>query len=237
MAQHRKGPPTDTLIAEYRAGATTTELAAKYSMHHTAIGGRLRRAGVEIRPARARALYDNGPQVQEAIRLYCKEGISMATIARRLGTSHSTVQRALAEFGVATRPHGLMDASIVIPTSQTDLAYMAGLFDGEGNLQFAKGRPRVGCKIAVYSTTSEVMNWVHDKFGGSLRWDHKRTKVHGWKPIGIWELYRAQDVGRLLAALLPYLIIKRALALDALRLFEKELHLTFPTHNDPVDPR
>lgn len=235
MPTHRKGPPTPQLIEEYQAGATTPELGAKYGMHHSAVQGRLKRAGVALRAARARALFDEVDRTDAAVRMYTHDGLSIATIAQKLGTSRSTVQRALSTRGVATRPNGLRDATITVPTDTAVLAYMAGLFDGEGNLQFKERHGTLGCKMAVYSTTSDVMNWVRGRFGGSLRWDSSRTKKYGHKPIGIWELYRAQDVGRLLAALLPYLIIKRAAALKALRLFERRLHLTFASADDPAD--
>lgn len=237
MPKHRKGPPTQLLIEEYQAGSTTPELGKKYGMSHAAIQGRLKRAGIKLRPARARAFYDLHDLTNQAVILYTQHGFSIPTIAERLGGSRSTIQRALAVRGIAMRAH-CRNATITIPDSPTILAYMAGLFDGEGNLQFRnRDNGSVGCKLAVYSTTSDVMNWVHKTFGGSLRWDHARTKRRGWKPIGIWEIYRAQDVGRLLSALLPYLIIKRSLALDALRHFEKALHLAFTTNDHPVQSR
>lgn len=236
MTKHRKGPATPILIEEYQAGASTPQLARKYGMHHAAIQGRLKRAGIKLRPARARALYDCAERTNEAVRLYTQEGLSMASIARRIGVSHSTVQRALAERGVATRPNGCRDATIHIPRSATDIAYMAGLFDGEGNLQIrGRNNGSVATKLAVYSTTPAAVEWVAKTFGGSVRWDHKRHEQRGWKPMGIWEIYRAQDVGRLLVAMMPYLIIKRAAARKALRHFREVLHLAFTSDDDPMD--
>lgn len=209
MPTHRKGPATPKLAAEYESGATSTDLATKYGMTHAAVIGRLRRAGVPIRPARRRALYDRAKLSAEIVSAY-QGGAPMVEIAKQLETSHGTVQRTIAASGVETRPHGLRRQTVKVPTDPLVLGYLAGLLDGEGNLQLrTKKDGGLSCKMAIYSTTPGVMRWLVREVGGVVRFDTKRTESKGWLPIGSWCVYRSRDVAALLRAMLPLLIVKK----------------------------
>lgn len=228
----RKGPEIARLREEYEGGATSTELAAKYGCTHAAITRRLARAGVTLRPARRRAMYDK-PETLAAIVSAYQGGVPMSEIAPTFGVSHSTVQRALKQSGVKLRPFGLRKRTVTVPTDPAALGYLCGLFDGEGNLQFRDkhaGRS-IGCKMAIYNTDPGVMRWLMRTVGGKVLFDTARTKRHGWLPIGTWNVYRAQDVAALLAAMLPFLIVKKRQAENALRLFRHrfEIHDSPPT--------
>jgi hypothetical protein len=230
MVMQRKGPPTDELAAEYESGATSVELAGKYGMTHAAVVRRLRRAGTPIRPARRRTIYDDVAITSAIVEAY-ESGQPMAEIADRMMIGRGTVQRAIAASGTKARPHGLRRQSVSVPVDRADLGWLAGMFDGEGNLQLRKpdADGSMACKLAIYSTTPEVMDWLSEKVGGTVRWDHKRTELRGWKPIGIWEVYRAQDVAVLLRAMLPHLVIKRPRAIEVLAHFENRFHI----HDSP----
>lgn len=224
MSQHRKGPPTADLAAEYAQGATTTELAAKYGMAPSGVNGRLKRAGTVLRPARRVSIGDTS--ANQIISAY-QAGLSMADISKQVGVTHSTIQRTLSACGVKIRPHGTRSRAITIPANPFALGYLSGLFDGEGNLQFKdkhQGRS-IGCRISIYSTTPGVMRWLIGQVGGKVRYDTKRTETKGWLPIGTWSLYRAQDVSALLSAMLPHLIIKKQAAENALRLFRTRFEI------------
>lgn len=232
MPRHRKGVATPLLTDEYLGGATSTQLAAKYDMTHAAVCRRLRRAGVAIRPARRRTIYDKREQAASMVAAY-RAGEPMALIGARLGVGRSTVCRAIRSAGATTRPHGLRRRTVSVPTG-IELGYLAGLFDGEGNLQMRyKAAGSLACKIAIYSTTTGVMEWLTRNVGGVVRWDHARTRRRGWLPIGSWCIYRAQDVAILLLAMLPHLIVKRDAATKALGVFRTRLHLTTPRQQLP----
>lgn len=86
------------MIADYRAGASLTDLAAKYGCNRVGISDRLKQAGVQIRrkgltPA----------QAAEAERLY-GQGQSLATVADRFEVDAGTVRTRLLKRGVAMRP-------------------------------------------------------------------------------------------------------------------------------------
>lgn len=155
----------------------------------------------------------------------------MVDIATAIGVSHSTVQRTLSAAGVKTRPYGLRRATVRIPTDAAKLGYLAGLLDGEGSIQIRSkhsGRS-VACKIAIYSTTRGVMDWLLAEIGGVVLWDEARMKRRGWKPIGAWCLYRARDVSAVLEAIAPLLIVKADLSVRAMKLFRD----SFGIHDSP----
>lgn len=119
-------------------------------------------------------------------------------------------------------PPGLRSRTVNIPSDPVALGYLCGLLDGEGNLQLTKGAKSVGCKMAIYSTTPAIMQWLLKHIGGVVRYDTARTVRKGWLPIGIWSVYRAQDVAALLSAMLPHLIVKKAAAKHALDVFRSK---------------
>jgi hypothetical protein len=89
------------LVADYEAGAPSTQLAKNYGISKTAVLGLLRSVGVTIRHQPL-----TGDQVAEVIRLY-QSGWPMARIADKLGRDDSLVHLTLHRAGVPTRdPHG-----------------------------------------------------------------------------------------------------------------------------------
>lgn len=231
MPRQRKGPVTAVLAAEYDAGATSTDIAAKYGMHHTAVIGRLRRAGHPIREARRRSLADQHRLATEVVTAY-RGGMPMTEIAVLLKTSHSTVQRTLKAHGVEPRPHGLRRRSVRVPSEAWKLGYFAGLLDGEGSLAFRnKGRGSFSCRMHIYSTTPGMMQWLLSEIGGTVRFDTKRTATKGWLPIGIWSVYRVHDVAALVRAVQPMLIVKKQAAARVIHIAEMfgDVHDSPPT--------
>lgn len=206
--------PIDDIVASYESGQNTVQLGAKYDVSSRTIRKHLLRAGVVMRPPhRGSELRYDDAWIDDVVKAYLG-GETMDVIAVRLGVGRGTVWRALTARAVTVRPHGLRASTVTVPSNPVHLGYLAGLLDGEGNLQMRlRNVGRIGGKMAIYSTTAEVMDWLIANVGGKVRWDHKRTERNGWKPIGIWEVYRARDVAMLLEALLPHLIIKRETAL------------------------
>ena len=190
-------------------------------MNPSSVNSRLQHAGVAMRKWGPRTNATKH-EVQTRVLDSYLSGTTIDAIRLRENVSVSSIRRILRINGVPlnkARPQ-----TIIIPKEQTELAYIAGLFDGEGNLQIRhstrKGRTSIACKACIYNTNTTVMRWLVGKIGGSLRFDTKRTINKGWLPIGVWSVYRAKDVRALLTALLPFLIIKRPVAVQALQHFE-----------------
>ena len=107
-----------------------------------------------------------------------------------------------------------------------DLAYAAGIIDGEGHIALSKyvekgnrarrrrsGLSVYGFHIAVMMTEPSAVQWLHKTFGGSFKpYPHKRCKggmVWRWAVCG-------DSCASLLQVLLPYLKTKQKQAEVAL---------------------
>jgi hypothetical protein len=117
-------------------------------------------------------------------------------------------------------------------TSKTDLAYMAGIMDGEGSFSISKvtlhstnGNPYFGydCKIMVGNTSEVLMKWMVERFGGLYRVSvsHVSKLARAWgqskiRPCYRWtcEGYGKQEI--FILSVLPYLVMKREQAKVAL---------------------
>ena len=139
-----------------------------------------------------------------------KSGQTMRGIADHLEIGQGSVWRTLRAQGIKSRPHGLRQKTVEMPSDPGLIGYVAGLFDADGNVQFRnKHGTSIGCKVSIYNTNRDLIEWLGDLMGGNMLWDTKRTERHGWKPMGSWTLYRARDVATFLKATRPFIIVKR----------------------------
>lgn len=72
------------------------------------------------------------------------------------------------------------------------LAYLAGIIDGEGNIDIAKGpihnrmkSPSYSLRLAVGNTDEKLLLWLKDNFGGSI---YKQLQRPNRKPSWTWTL-------------------------------------------------
>lgn len=102
--------------------------------------------------------------------------------------------------------------------NSTDIAYLAGLFDGEGNIniyQLKAGKSgRVTnsyeLSVAIYNTHRPVIDWLYENFGGYVQ-----TKSYGktnsfkshWKDNYTWKI-GANKALEFLEMVRPFLRIK-----------------------------
>jgi hypothetical protein len=112
------------------------------------------------------------------------------------------------------------------------LAYMAGLFDGEGSfsiqlrLRDYKGRGSVliSPKMSMSLTYGlEVLEDLKAEFGGNVY--HYDKTAHDRKATARWSLHKREQLVHAAQALLPHLRIKKQIAerfLEALALFPTE---------------
>lgn len=106
--------------------------------------------------------------------------------------------------------------------SDTDLAYLAGLFDGEGSIN-AHLRDDKHCKLlrvnlALTNTNKDVIDWIREVLPGAGMYvrhkDHPR-----WKPV--YQLqWQSPRSGQICELLFPYLRIKQEQAFIAIQLCE-----------------
>jgi|TARA_R110000851_G_scaffold11087_1_gene39383 hypothetical protein len=95
----------------------------------------------------------------------------------------------------------------------TDAAYIAGLFDGEGSVDFAKRKEKRGNVQAILMriemTDENVLNWVHETLGvGTVRKRNRSPsrKAH-WKDAWVYSV-RFRDALHVCKILWPYTIVK-----------------------------
>ena len=108
--------------------------------------------------------------------------------------------------------------------AMVELAYAAGILDGEGcvSLEKANGRPnKRGYRISLFATISNtnkpLLQWLKDKFGGQVKQYKKRV---GRKTCWVWRIC-AKQAAEFLEAVRPYLIVKLS-EVDLALEFQKE---------------
>lgn len=87
----------------------------------------------------------------------------------------------------------------------TNLAYMAGLIDGEGSITLMKCGKYYGSRLGVHMTDHAVVEWLADVTGvGRVRLSRREGKSDIYK----WEIFSRQAYA-VLSAILPYLKSKK----------------------------
>ena len=111
---------------------------------------------------------------------------------------------------------GRMVTPKVKQLAQLDLAYLAGLIDGEGCILLFKQKERVRptLRLAVGNTYRPVLEWAKEAVGAGSIITQPKQKLHhsqSWR----WDIY-SQNAVDVLRQLLPYLKLKREQALKAI---------------------
>ena len=101
MAQTLLRPEqVDDLVAQYRAGATLVELAARFAVNRRTVAAHLTRRAVPIRGGS----FDPS-RIHEAADLYLS-GLTLVEVGVKVGAGPQAVRRALVSHGVVIRPGG-----------------------------------------------------------------------------------------------------------------------------------
>lgn len=112
----------------------------------------------------------------------------------------------MAGSGLENRPNLTVEGSIPLPSANSiDIAYFAGLIDGEGSICLSKRSATHKFRypeLHISSNTKEIMDWLKATFGGMIV-----TKKPRPKQPNVGYIWRVQD-GRavsLLRAALPHM--------------------------------
>jgi hypothetical protein len=121
--------------------------------------------------------------------------------------------------------------------SETELAYFAGLLDGEGCFGFGNfGKHTFVCRLSMGNTNLRLLSWVKDRFGGTI-FPERRSGPgsHRWKPVFRW-VAAAADLEQIIPAILPYLVGKREQA-ELVLLYRQTLQPPIKGHRSaPIIP-
>ncbi|MEK7664444.1 MAG: LAGLIDADG family homing endonuclease [Patescibacteria group bacterium] len=98
-------------------------------------------------------------------------------------------------------------------------SYVAGFFDGEGSVARNNG---LGFRITIPQTNEEVLKLIRNFVGFGFIIKVKKRESH-WKDSWTYYIASKKDVYYFLKQVLPYLIVKRDIALEAINKLEKQL--------------
>lgn len=87
-----------------------------------------------------------------------------------------------------------------------NIAYVAGLIDGEGCINFCKCRDSVYPRLFITNTNQEILELLQEKYGGDI--NPLSLRKENWKQGYSWRVSWSKAVD-LLEKVYPYLIIKR----------------------------
>jgi hypothetical protein len=99
-------------------------------------------------------------------------------------------------------------------------AYLSGVVDGEGCIYIARhiNKPndalRYRIRLQITNTKKELLEWIQERCGG---WIYEKEQIGDWKTSYDWVIADGRAV-KLLQKLLPYLIIKKEQAINAISL-------------------
>ena len=97
--------------------------------------------------------------------------------------------------------------------NKTDLAYIAGFFDGEGCICLGKDGKHIYLQVSASQTNEWIINWLRLSFGGGVsKKARKGRERQGWQ----W-IVRGGKACMFLVEILPFLKLKRAEAELALQ--------------------
>lgn len=106
-----------------------------------------------------------------------------------------------------------------------ELAYTAGIIDGEGCIKIFKvlaekinrNFDRYTLNVQVDMVNKDIILWLHERYKGSIHFHKKRNPKHNdsWR----WYLC-SQQAASFLKLILPYLIVKKNNALNAIEFSE-----------------
>lgn len=98
----------------------------------------------------------------------------------------------------------------VIHMSETDAAWLAGFFDGEGTLcQCLSGNGRKSWKISLPNTCLEAVQKCRELTGaGTVVKRKARTPGH-WKDQWRWSVNSQRNIAAICRQMTPYLVVKR----------------------------
>lgn len=102
--------------------------------------------------------------------------------------------------------------------SQLEIAYLAGIMDGEGCVSIMKSKPLSNTsspshilRITIANTNKDLIDWLGVKMGGCTRRASRANYPSAWKDSWQWHIegFKAMEF---LCLVEPYLIIKKAQA-------------------------
>ena len=103
----------------------------------------------------------------------------------------------------------------------TDLAYLAGIVDGEGCIHYDKNTKCL--KLAVTNTDIGLLDWLKKRIGAGAYYHKNITKADHHQKCYHFVVSAIRDVLDILKAIEPYVIIKKEKVLYGIKILEAKL--------------
>jgi len=103
--------------------------------------------------------------------------------------------------------------------SREQLAYIAGLIDGEGTITLVKHGNKIYPEVSITNTCKELIDWLKKTIGFGIV-SEERKKNRKWKICYKYRVVSIAEVYSLLKEIEPYLIVKKQQALLVLKFIE-----------------
>lgn len=165
---------------------------------------------------------------EELEALYWKQGMSTRDIAKRYDIKdHMTVLRRMTKYGIKRRrnlvkPQYLKSKLKTDHLSETDKAYLAGIVDGEGCINIGE---KISSKsIRILNTDKNLIEWLSMIFNSPITIRYpKSDDIYNRKIYYSTHILRHNDMIEFLKLILPYLRIKKELAIRSIDYLEKRM--------------
>jgi hypothetical protein len=118
--------------------------------------------------------------------------------------------------------------------TQFEVGYLAGIIDGEGCINITNGRRKSGKRIGervwiarlhIVTTDILLVNWLKDKIGVGSYYQERRKKPRpNHKQVYVFVISAILDLYAVLKAISPFLIIKKAKALECIEDLEYKIN-------------
>jgi len=170
------------------------------------------------------------PAIENQIVQMYKDGLTMDDVGRSLKIKASRVDkvvaRVLRKHKIPIRKRGTSKKTIKIPNNPVFLAYLAGLWDGEGSIaiyQAKSGKHKCWrTYFTIANTDFQTLKWIRDVLGCGYvvinAYSEKTNKSYYQLQIG-----NKLNVLYLLKAILPYVKIKKDKVVKAIGKIEQIL--------------
>lgn len=161
-------------------------------------------------------------------KLYNEDRLSTREIAKILNVGdHMNVLRYMRKFGIKPRKNLVKTQYLksklkIDHLSETDKAYLAGIIDGEGCIHI--GEKITSNVIRVLNTDENLIIWISEIFNSNIRIRYpKPDDIYNRKIYFFTQLLRHNDMLEFLKLILPYLHIKKELAIQSINYLEKRM--------------
>jgi hypothetical protein len=122
-----------------------------------------------------------------------------------------------------------MSDDLPLVLNEETLAYVAGLFDGEGSIVIGcslkradRRNPSYWLQVGITNTDRELLDWLHTTFGGHISDNSHIPSRKERRPCWAWRIMSKEAQGFLIR-ILPYTRTKKQQALIAIEFQE---HMT-----------